>query len=398
MGIYDEFIQNILETRGRFGCGEEYHERHHIVPKCLGGSNEEDNLIDLCAKEHFIAHKMLAEENPDNHKIVYAYTCMAFLKSGTHQRYELTPDEYEQARIACSITTKERLSNPENCAMYGKQHSEETKLVLSAKAKERFANPENHPMFGRKLSEEQIERLRKSHLGQPAWNKGLSVFVGEDNPFYGKHHTDESKEVMRRKKLQWIEENGVPFKGRHHTEETKQQLRDMAIERFKNLEMRQMISDAQKKRYEDQAERDKLSDIKSITVYQLSQNFDIIAEYKNAIVASEQTGINKDGIWRCCEFSQITAGDYYWIYKRDYDVGKRPLTSNPKNNQPVPIVQLTLNDEFVCEYQSIKEACVVTGYDRSSINKCCLYQRTKAYGFHWMKKEEYEQLLTQQND
>ena len=29
---YKEFIQNILDTRGRFGCGDEYHEKHHIIP------------------------------------------------------------------------------------------------------------------------------------------------------------------------------------------------------------------------------------------------------------------------------------------------------------------------------------------------------------------------------
>ena len=27
---YQDFIQNILNTRGRFNCGDEYHERHHI--------------------------------------------------------------------------------------------------------------------------------------------------------------------------------------------------------------------------------------------------------------------------------------------------------------------------------------------------------------------------------
>ena len=36
---YDEFINNILKSRGRFACGDEYHETHHITPKCIGGSN-----------------------------------------------------------------------------------------------------------------------------------------------------------------------------------------------------------------------------------------------------------------------------------------------------------------------------------------------------------------------
>ena len=52
---YEEFIQNILDTRGRFACGDEYHERHHIVPRCMDGSNNRENLIDLYAREHFVA-------------------------------------------------------------------------------------------------------------------------------------------------------------------------------------------------------------------------------------------------------------------------------------------------------------------------------------------------------
>ena len=34
MPEYQNYIMHILNTRGRFGCGEEYHERHHIVPWC----------------------------------------------------------------------------------------------------------------------------------------------------------------------------------------------------------------------------------------------------------------------------------------------------------------------------------------------------------------------------
>ena len=95
---YKEFIDNILQTRGRFNCGNEYHERHHIIPKCKNGSDDDTNLIDLFAREHFIAHKLLAEENPDDGQLAHAYTLMAFVKDNRQKRYELTPEEYENAR------------------------------------------------------------------------------------------------------------------------------------------------------------------------------------------------------------------------------------------------------------------------------------------------------------
>ena len=78
---YKEFIDNILEERGRFSCGEEYHERHHILPKCKGGIDNKENLIDLFAKEHFIAHKLLAEENPEDISLVRAYQCMTIARN-----------------------------------------------------------------------------------------------------------------------------------------------------------------------------------------------------------------------------------------------------------------------------------------------------------------------------
>lgn len=95
---YKDFINNIIKVRGRVIYDDEYHEVHHVVPRCKNGTDDENNLIDLYAKEHFIAHKLLAEENPDDDQLVYAYALMAFVKDKNQKRYELTPEEYEEAR------------------------------------------------------------------------------------------------------------------------------------------------------------------------------------------------------------------------------------------------------------------------------------------------------------
>lgn len=110
---YEEFITNILNTRGRHGCGDEYHEEHHIIPKCIGGLDDKDNLIDLYAREHFIAHKLLAQENPTHIGLVSAYSTMAFMKNGKQQRCEITPEEYELARISFSNAMKSRWEDEE---------------------------------------------------------------------------------------------------------------------------------------------------------------------------------------------------------------------------------------------------------------------------------------------
>lgn len=128
---YKEFINNILKTRGRFACGKEYYERHHIIPRCIGGTNDKENLIDLFGREHFEAHRMLALENPENEKLVYAWWCMSVqTNQHTRERYEITPEEYEEVRKHYVITLSENMKGEGN-HFYGKKHSEETKQKIS---------------------------------------------------------------------------------------------------------------------------------------------------------------------------------------------------------------------------------------------------------------------------
>lgn len=166
MENYQGFIQNILETRGRFACGDEYHERHHILPKCMGGTNDEDNLIDLFAREHFEAHRLLALENPDIRELTYAWSMMSYSKNGD---YKITSEEYEEIKIALSRMFSGD-GNPmygshrcgEENPMYGKHHSEETRKKISNKAKGRYIG-ENNPNYGKVYSEEDIIKQRKAH-------------------------------------------------------------------------------------------------------------------------------------------------------------------------------------------------------------------------------------------
>lgn len=51
-----------------------YIEKHHILPKSLGGSNEKANIVKLTAREHFICHRLLARMTigHDRYKMVTA--------------------------------------------------------------------------------------------------------------------------------------------------------------------------------------------------------------------------------------------------------------------------------------------------------------------------------------
>jgi hypothetical protein len=66
--IYYQLIQK--RTNEVLSKNNVYCESHHIIPKSLGGSNDESNLINLLPREHFIAHLLLTKMVSDKSHII----------------------------------------------------------------------------------------------------------------------------------------------------------------------------------------------------------------------------------------------------------------------------------------------------------------------------------------
>lgn len=56
---------------------EGYGEIHHVIPRCLGGTDDVQNLVKLTPEEHYIAHLLLVKMNPRNTKLLCAAVMMA---------------------------------------------------------------------------------------------------------------------------------------------------------------------------------------------------------------------------------------------------------------------------------------------------------------------------------
>lgn len=75
----------LLVDRARARAPSGYMERHHVVPRCMGGTDDPDNLVLLTPEEHYTAHQLLVKMNPGNYRLVYAACAMA-MANGKHQR------------------------------------------------------------------------------------------------------------------------------------------------------------------------------------------------------------------------------------------------------------------------------------------------------------------------
>jgi len=83
MNKYQRIYNQLIEKRKEFFNFEEYSEKHHIIPRCMGGSDEKSNLVKLTAREHFIAHTLLVKIYPNNMKLSSALNKM--LQFGNEQ-------------------------------------------------------------------------------------------------------------------------------------------------------------------------------------------------------------------------------------------------------------------------------------------------------------------------
>lgn len=94
LSIYNNIISR---AKSRVLPENIYTEKHHVVPKSLGGSNLPENLVRLLPREHFICHRLLVKVTTGKLKVkmVHAAWCLANLKRPDQERVKATSRTYE---------------------------------------------------------------------------------------------------------------------------------------------------------------------------------------------------------------------------------------------------------------------------------------------------------------
>lgn len=155
-----------------------YIEHHHILPKCLGGLNNKENIVQLTAREHFICHLLLPKMISDKLlKSKLAYALWQMTQTSHVKRYKVTSVMYELLKQQLSKNTK------------GIPKSKEHKAALK-KPKSSTENMKGGTgrTIGFKVSNE--SKLKQS-------NSMKGKYTKENNPFFGKHHSEETKQKYR---------------------------------------------------------------------------------------------------------------------------------------------------------------------------------------------------------
>jgi|Laugresu1bdmlbsd_1035121.scaffolds.fasta_scaffold00716_7 hypothetical protein len=154
---YTKTYMLIIDSRKRMkrkrGNGVIY-DSHHIIPKCMGGSNDKSNKVLLTPREHFIAHRLLIKMVDSPYKKSMYCAIVRFLGKNADRSLIKKNSRTYQHIIEQNRKHMSGVNNP----FYGKTHSKETRDFISK------------------------------------FNKEYQL--DNKNPFYGKEHTVETKKLL----------------------------------------------------------------------------------------------------------------------------------------------------------------------------------------------------------
>jgi hypothetical protein len=188
-------------------------ERHHIVPKSIGGTDDYSNITFITAREHFICHWLLIKIYPvgeEHWKMLNALRMMR-AENPNQKRYntKITSRVYAGLKEEYSKLQSQKMSG-ENNPNFGRRWTEEQKKAHSEKIK------------GRKQTAEEKEKQIKAITGRKRkpfsqeWKANLSnSSAGKNNPRYGVEVSEETRKKISDK-----------IRGRKHTEEEKKRRAD----------------------------------------------------------------------------------------------------------------------------------------------------------------------------
>ena len=211
--IYDNLITS---RKNRLLSENEYYERHHIIPKCFGGSNNKDNIVHLTPREHFFAHLLLVKINTGlkRTKMVYALIRMCYPNNKSQTERRINSRKYNILKITNYISGESHYS-------YGKKLSKYEKEKIS----KRMSGERNH------------------RYGKIPWNFNLTA------------QTDKRLIVSEKTK----EKISKLSKGRRHSSQTKQKISETHKGKEKSETHRKKISETLKGRKLKDSTKQKMS-------------------------------------------------------------------------------------------------------------------------------------------
>lgn len=262
-------------ARGQVRALDSGFERHHIVPRSLGGTDDASNLTRLSYREHFLAHWLLTKFTEDEalHKMRYALYMMTWTSRNNADRI-VSSWQFDVARSAsrdaragreCSEVTRERIS----AAQRGRSVPESRRTKIGDANRNRPKPPRSAAhraslsaaLSGRKLSDDHVAKVVAAIKRRPAVSEATRAKLSEAGR--GKKYGPRSEETKARLRDAWVrrrERDGAEntWSGRKHSADSIEKMRASKLGKTLSADARAKVSAFQKGRPKAEETREKM--------------------------------------------------------------------------------------------------------------------------------------------
>ncbi len=217
---YTKWYFNIVNAaRSRNVLENEYYEKHHIIPKSLGGNNYNTNIVLVTAREHFILHLLLPKMTSGNSKRKMCFALNALLR-GNKKRVEnskITSHIYHYAKRLFADTMRNLWLQED----YRKNQIDKKKKYWNN------LDNRNQASLNSRKSWNQDRKQKQSSIMKDYWTDS-----NKENQSRKQKEIHKNNPILCSKKSNPGKLNGMY--GKHHTKETSIKLGLLAKERFTN--------------------------------------------------------------------------------------------------------------------------------------------------------------------
>lgn len=201
---YIKIYRNLIE---KDYSNADYTEKHHVVPRCVGGGNEKENIVAISGKAHMIAHHLLTKLFPESRELKGAYAQMCLKNSN---KDFVSARMYHEGRKYLS----ESMKDPNHPCQSAESHAKG-----AATLKQMYADGTFKGRKGVKLTDEQKFNISKGRKG-----KGLGKTYVRSEETKRKLSKARTGTVMGPRSDEVKRKISETLKGRARSEETRKKL------------------------------------------------------------------------------------------------------------------------------------------------------------------------------
>lgn len=189
----------ISNAKVRVNSQSDYFEKHHAVPRSLGGTDVPENLVKLTAREHFVCHRLLTKmtKGKSKQRMHFAMWAIAKVRHNNLQPININSHTFSIIRkefavavsksklgIPRSLTTRNKISK----SHMGKKLSKEHRAAISLGGKGRIVSKETRNKIsaihkGKTVSEIARKKIGLASTGRKTQSKAWKIKDPNGNIF-----------------------------------------------------------------------------------------------------------------------------------------------------------------------------------------------------------------------